>query len=77
MGISTRSVTLWARKVSESPKLKAQAKAKLEKKPRRSGKKNGVEEIGKLMTENAYLRWWNLGLQQGFIDRLLQDMDMK
>jgi len=81
LDISGGSVTLWIRKVENSPRLKSLAtkKATVKENPQSSGngENNKIEEISNLMTENAYLRWWNLGLQQGFVDRLLKDMDMK
>lgn len=31
----------------------------------------------KLIDENSFLRWWNLGERQGFVDRLLKELKNK
>jgi predicted transcriptional regulator len=31
----------------------------------------------KLIDENSFLRWWNLGERQGFVDRLLEELEKR
>jgi hypothetical protein len=83
LGVCEASARIWARKVASTPKLKAEAEKQIQslgkvKNPSKTKSKlkntNKLDEVSRLMTENAYLRWWNLGLQEGFITRLLSDM---
>ena len=75
LNVSKGTISVWTRKVKSNPDLLKQAKTWVETKSgktRSSG--NGVDEVTGLMQENAYLRWWNLGLQEGFVDRLLEEI---
>jgi hypothetical protein len=80
-------VRRWVRKIENDPKLKSKAEKMIKsqssgikrtpvKVPSNGTKKNvktGVEEIMRLTEENNYLRWCNMGLEQGFITRLLDE----
>jgi hypothetical protein len=84
--ICTGVVRRWVRRIESDPKLRAKAEKVIKsrssgvkrtpmKVPSKGTKKvnNGVEEIMRLTEENNYLRWCNLGLEQGFIERLLEE----
>jgi transposase len=75
LNVSKGTICKWTRKVKADPALLKQAKMRVgAKKGKSRSSGNGVDEVTNLMQENAYLRWWNLGLQEGFVDRLLEDL---
>lgn len=74
LNVSKGTISVWTRRVKADPSLLKQAKMRVKAKKSNSGNSgNGVDEVTDLMQENAYLRWWNLGLQEGFVDRLLKE----
>lgn len=76
----------WVREVEATPKLLAEAKKRLPpgSKVKTIHKGNGrppkkkaklIQAASNLADENAFLRWWNTGERQGFVSRLLDELE--
>ena len=59
---------------SGSKRTPAKLPTKARKTKARGRKKNGVEEIQRLLVENSYLRWRCIGHEVGFVARLVEEL---
>jgi hypothetical protein len=77
VGIAVSTACAWDKIVVANPELLR--KAESEKHPGGNGKSNVDREAlqniqDTVQEENKYLRWWNQGERQGWVDRLLREV---
>lgn len=85
LGVNGATVANWAKKVAKTPRLKKLGVVMIKKgggavsvkktKTRSSGEGHkSLQSAIDLSNENAFLRWWNLGERQRFVERLLKEL---